>query len=543
MMKLPPAEPSAAVDGRGAGGNRHGAGAPDAAAFRAAERAPSAHTERMPRPRLRCWSALRRAPSAQDRPVARPDRAAARRARPPAGPAAAGDPCRRHQRQGLDDRLPARHAGSRRQVACHVYTSPHLVRFNERIRLGRPGGGLLVEDATLIAAIRGGATPRTATSRSPSSRSRRRSRLHLFADHPADFTLLEVGLGGRFDATNVIAAPLAAVDHAVSHDHAEFLGDDLAGIAAEKAGILKRGAPGIVGAAGRARAGDDRAWRRTPSARRSFRHGRGLHGLRRARPARLPGRGRPARPAAAAPCRRAPGRQCRDWPSPRSGAAGIASRRRRSRRASLERGLAGAHAAAARRAARRRWRPRARRSGSTADTIPPPARSSPQAIAELEERVPRPLVLIAGMLTTKDPAGFFRPFAGLARHAMTVPVPDSDAGFAAEALAAIAMEADVPARPIADVATALRARPARPATARRASSSAARSISPASVLRENGPLPVPEQTAEAAAVASGVASRGVRSTLQVALRAARRPSCRTGSPFLNMISVGIERTP
>ena len=51
------------------------------------------------------------------------------------------------------------------------------------------------------------------------------------------------------------------------------------------------------------------------------------------------------------------------------------------------------------------------------------------AFAEIEERDPRPLVLIAGMLTTKDPAGFFRPFAGLARHVMTVPVPDSQAGF------------------------------------------------------------------------------------------------------------------
>ena len=67
---------------------------------------------------------------------------------------------------------------------------------------------------------------------------------HLFATHPADFCLLEVGLGGRFDATNVIDAPLAAVIASVSHDHADFLGDDLAGIAAEKAGILKRGAPG-----------------------------------------------------------------------------------------------------------------------------------------------------------------------------------------------------------------------------------------------------------------------------------------------------------
>jgi dihydrofolate synthase/folylpolyglutamate synthase len=77
------------------------------------------------------------------------------------------------------------------------------------------------------------------------------------------------------------------------------------------------------------------------------------------------------------------------------------------------------------------------------------------AFAEMEDRHPRPLVLICGMLTTKDPAGFFRPFAGLARHAMTVPVPNSEAGFEPEALARIAMAADVPARAFGSVREAL----------------------------------------------------------------------------------------
>jgi dihydrofolate synthase/folylpolyglutamate synthase len=77
------------------------------------------------------------------------------------------------------------------------------------------------------------------------------------------------------------------------------------------------------------------------------------------------------------------------------------------------------------------------------------------AFAEIEDRDPRPLVLIAGMLTTKDPAGFFQPFAGWP-HAMTVPVPGSEAGFAPEALARIAMEADVPAGAFPDVGTALK---------------------------------------------------------------------------------------
>jgi dihydrofolate synthase/folylpolyglutamate synthase len=76
-------------------------------------------------------------------------------------------------------------------------------------------------------------------------------------------------------------------------------------------------------------------------------------------------------------------------------------------------------------------------------------------MAEIEDRDPRPLVLIVGMLTTKDTAGFFRPFAGLARHAMAVPVPGSEAGFDPETLARIATESDVPARAYTDIRAAL----------------------------------------------------------------------------------------
>src|SRR5213596_3663185 len=70
----------------------------------------------------------------------------------------------------------------------------------------------------------------------------------LFARHPADVLLLEVGLGGRLDATNVVERPLVTVVTPVSLDHAEFLGDTVTLIAAEKAGIFKRGAPAIVAA-------------------------------------------------------------------------------------------------------------------------------------------------------------------------------------------------------------------------------------------------------------------------------------------------------
>ena len=70
--------------------------------------------------------------------------------------------------------------------------------------------------------------------------------LLLFAEEPADVLLLEVGLGGRFDATNVVEQPLVTVITPVSMDHSEYLGDSIAMIAAEKAGIFKRGAPAVI---------------------------------------------------------------------------------------------------------------------------------------------------------------------------------------------------------------------------------------------------------------------------------------------------------
>jgi dihydrofolate synthase / folylpolyglutamate synthase len=79
------------------------------------------------------------------------------------------------------------------------------------------------------------------------------------------------------------------------------------------------------------------------------------------------------------------------------------------------------------------------------------------ALADLEERVPRPLVLIVGMLTTKDNTGFLRNFAGLARKLIAVPVPDQEKGMAAEDLSAIAREAGLSATSRDDVTSALEA--------------------------------------------------------------------------------------
>ena len=131
----------------------------------------------------------------------------------------------------------------------HVYTSPHLIRFNERIRLA----GALVSDEELAATLEeceriNAGAPITFFEITTAAA------FLLFSRHPADWLLLETGLGGRYDATNVITSPAASIITSVSHDHAEFLGTDLLGIAREKAGIFKRDCSGDRRGAKRRRA-------------------------------------------------------------------------------------------------------------------------------------------------------------------------------------------------------------------------------------------------------------------------------------------------
>jgi dihydrofolate synthase / folylpolyglutamate synthase len=333
----------------------------------------------------------------------------------------------------------------------HVYTSPHLVRFNERIRLGRKGGGRIADDPTLITAIEevlkvNGTEPITFFEVTTAVA------FHLYATRPADYCLLEVGLGGRFDATNVIRHPLASVIASISHDHAEFLGTDLAGIAAEKAGILKREAPGIV-APQNEHALAMIEVEASAAGAQLFRHGteymayaeRGRlvyqddHGLLDLPLPKLLGAHQVENAGLAVAALRRSGIAL----SPKA----------------IEAGLVNAE-----------WPARMQRlkSGPLVDLAPPgsdiwldgghnPAAGVviAQAFAEIEDRDPRPLILICGMLTTKDPAGFFRPFAGLVRHAMTVRVPGSEAGYDPETLAALAMEVEVPAYAFTDIRAAL----------------------------------------------------------------------------------------
>jgi dihydrofolate synthase / folylpolyglutamate synthase len=368
----------------------------------------------------------------------------------------------------------------------HVYTSPHLVRFNERIRLGRPGGGRLVDDGKLAAAIdhvqaiNGGESITYFEITTAIA-------LHLFAEHPADYCLLEVGLGGRYDATNVVDRPLATAITPVSLDHAEFLGHELTGVAAEKAGILKRGVPGIVAPQ------DEHALamiqvEAEAAGAALFKHGEDwLAYAERGRLVYQDGEG------------------LIDLPLPRLTGqhqvinAGTAVAILRAARlalpaAAIEKGIVSAD-----------WPARLQRlkEGPLVALVPEGAElwldgghnpsagaALASAMAAFEDRVARPLMLVAGMLTTKDPEGFLAPFEGLARHLIAVPVPWSDAGFEPAELAAIAMDAGLPARPAADVPAALKEIAAMTAGAPPPRILICGSLYLAgAVLAENGPLP------------------------------------------------------
>jgi dihydrofolate synthase/folylpolyglutamate synthase len=336
----------------------------------------------------------------------------------------------------------------------HAYTSPHLVRFNERFRLGGAGGGVLVTDEALAAALTeceaaNGSEPITVFEIETAAA------FLLFARHPADLLLLEVGLGGRLDATNVIEKPLVSVITPVSLDHAEFLGESVAQVAAEKAGILKRGVPAIVATQPRealavierqaARlqcpikiAGED--WTATEErGRLVYQDNAGLLDL----PApKLYGRHQFENAGAAIAALRA----AEGLHLPRSAfEIGIAKADWPARMQRLAQGRLPALLPSG----SELWLD----GGHNADG----GRAIANALADLEERVSRPLVLVVGMLATKDCAAFLRHFAGLARRVVAVPIPNQEKSLPAEAVAAAARAVAIPAQEATDVAAALAA--------------------------------------------------------------------------------------
>jgi dihydrofolate synthase/folylpolyglutamate synthase len=336
-------------------------------------------------------------------------------------------------------------------LRVHVYTSPHLVRFNERFRLGAVGAGRLASDGELADVL---AECERANAGAPITvfEITTAAGLLLFARHPADILLLEVGLGGRLDATNVVERPLATVLAPVSLDHAEFLGDTVGLIAAEKAGIFKPGVPAIVAAqprealavierqAARVRApiiiaGED--WTATEErGRLVYQDDAGLIDL----PApKLYGRHQFENAGLAIAALRA----LDTLTLPPSAFEGIAKAEWPAR---MQR-LSGGRLAALMPPGGELW--------LDGGHNPDGGRVIASALADLEERVSRPLVLIVGMLANKDSEGFLKNFTGLARRIVTVPIPQQENSATAAALADVARAIGLPAQESPDLTTAL----------------------------------------------------------------------------------------
>lgn len=335
----------------------------------------------------------------------------------------------------------------------HAYTSPHLVRFNERIRLARPGGSVLVEDDELVDAL---ATCERLNAGDPITffEITTAAAFLLFARHPADVLLLEVGLGGRLDATNVVDRPLATVITSISHDHQEFLGDTIELIATEKAGILKPSVPAIIAPqsqqaltvierhAERLRAPlriGGKHWRATPDRDRMvFRDGNGIMEL----PApRLVGRHQLDNAGTAiATLRCLPALQI---PNAAFG-QGITSVEWPARMQRLVRGRIAEMA------------PHGAELWLDGGHNPEGGRAVAGALADLDRRVARPLILVVGMLASKDCEGFLMNFAGLACAVIAVPV-QQDTALPPGEIAEIACRIGIPAKTRESIAEALAA--------------------------------------------------------------------------------------
>ena len=364
----------------------------------------------------------------------------------------------------------------------HVYTSPHLVRFNERIRLA----GKLVDDERLADAFdrceRANDGQQITVFEITTA-----AAFLLFSETPADYLLLEVGLGGRYDATNVIDNPAATIITSLSIDHVDFFGPTIENIAYEKAGILKRGTPAII-AEQNQRAFEvierEAALVGAPlivGGRDFFFHeenGRlvleDAHDLLDLPLPRLPGRHQHGNAANAIAALRVLGE--------------VATNRM------LERGLNEAE-----------WPARLQRlrSGQLVDLAPARAelwldgghnedggRVLAAAMADFEDQSPRPLVVICGTLATKDTAGFLRHFKGLAQELLAVPIAGEHAGRSADEVAKIAATVGIQAVASADVDAALRFLSARSwATPPRVLITGSLYLAGA-VLQANGTMPV-----------------------------------------------------
>jgi dihydrofolate synthase / folylpolyglutamate synthase len=333
-------------------------------------------------------------------------------------------------------------------LKVHCYTSPHLVKFHERIYVA---GQTIAEEklSTLLEEcdVANGAAPITFFEITTAAA------FLAYARTPADYLILEVGLGGRLDATNVIAKPAVSVITTIDYDHQQYLGNTLTAIAHEKAGILKQNVPAVIGVQpDEARAEIERVAEAIGSPLRianqewqSFeQHGRlvfqdenGLLDLS------LP--------------------QLRGRHQIDNAGNAIAAIRMlddaRVTESHIEQGLKSVT-----------WPARMQRLGPGALTSllpgdaelwldgghnPSAGRVIARAFSDINDRHSRPLVLIWGMLNTKDAGSFIEPFAGLAQRVVTITIPGEPNAVPADELAEIARSRNLSAETATSLTKAL----------------------------------------------------------------------------------------
>lgn len=335
----------------------------------------------------------------------------------------------------------------------HAYTSPHLVQFHERIRLaGKPHSAPISE--AMLSALLDECEIANGGDNITFFEMTTVAAFLAFSRAPADALILEVGMGGRFDTTNVIASPLVSIITPVDLDHQAFLGETIGEIAFEKAGILKRGAVGVIGP----QTSEARDVIESVAAKLGVGlviHGQDFsaheeqghliyqdeEGLLDLPMPRLLGRHQIDN-AAIAIC------------AMRQAAATLALSDDAFVRAMREVSWPA-------RMQRLTYGPLVEQAGNQFELWldgghnPSAGRALAHLLADLAQRDARPVILIAGMLDTKDASGFFSPFADIVAHVETIAIPDAPASLSAASLADAARRAGLAAAEAPDLSTAL----------------------------------------------------------------------------------------
>jgi dihydrofolate synthase / folylpolyglutamate synthase len=331
-------------------------------------------------------------------------------------------------------------------LKVHAYTSPHLVSFRERIRIG----GELIDEGELCATLEecervNDGAPITFFEITTAAA------FLAFSRHPADALILEVGMGGKNDATNVVPRPKVSVIMPVGFDHQEYLGNSLADIAADKAGIIRARVPVVVGPQDDiprdviTRRADALGAPLSVFGQDFFahqEHGRMVYqddvGLLDLPLPKLVGRHQIENAAVAIAALRNAG-----WGEDKAVERGVRSVEWPARLQRLTRGPVVELA------------PEGAEVWLDGGHNPHGALAIARAVADFEERAEKPLYLVCGMLATKDAVGFLSAFRGLAKHVTTVTIPGEELSLGAGSLYDAARASSLEASPADDLDDAM----------------------------------------------------------------------------------------